>query len=365
MRGVEDFIYLLAIAFAILIILGLASVWYPYTPPANFTKIAGFELGLVGWMGEWPAKSYEIGTVEPGTQKEILLSIGQVDVEHSYWSERKGEHAVAVPAWGLEWIRRVKVKFDVWQTNKYGRLRVLWNGRELLNSYADPREYVFVIEPNEVFNSNMLIFEAEDPGMRFWASTVYTIRDVEVELEYGPARFFRFELLPSEVEVFNKGKVSFYGWGKGNLSIKVNGREIYNKRPIGADEANFTASQAAIVPGENTLSFRSIGEDVRCENTRLEVWLLTQNLEKERTFNISEAQYAKLGKGGKIRFNVAEIRRAGGLSISLNGNALAVPQVQKGWNEVSFSQAQARSGLNAIKFTATGTFDISSVEIGY
>ncbi|RLJ08388.1 MAG: hypothetical protein DRP12_00630, partial [Candidatus Aenigmatarchaeota archaeon] len=176
MRGVEDFIYLLAIAFIILICLGIYSAYYPSPqPPVNFTAVISLSPGKIGWLEEIPAKTWEIGEVVPGEQTQTLLQVGQVEVKRSYWAERKESFQVEVPDWGLEWIRKVRISFQVWDANLYGNLRVLWNGKELLNQPSPIRSYTFEIDPEDVFSKNVLDFEADLPGLRFWAYNVYII----------------------------------------------------------------------------------------------------------------------------------------------------------------------------------------------
>jgi hypothetical protein len=367
MKGVEDFVWVLIAAIVILLALSLLSGTYIAPVPANVSYITTFSnLGSVGFLAELPAHIYSLDGLSIGIdQKENLKFFDNLQIESSWFGTQKADLVIAIPNWAKSWQKGVKISFDVSQTNKYGRLFIRWNGAEVFGQIANPRAYEIVIPKENIFDENKLEIGADGPGLMFWATTVYQLKAISIDLIYGPAKIVPFELTGPELEAFSKGSLSFYGWGDGNLSIKINGVEIYNKMPSGPDGVNFSMLNVPINLGQNIVSLYVPNGSVRLENTKLELWILTEKIEREKTFNITESQWTALAGGkGRIEFDVADIMRGGSIKIELNGNALAVPEVKKGINIVQFSSSQANKGLNKIKFSATGAFDIGDVRIG-
>ncbi len=370
MKGVEDFVWVLIAAIVILLALSLLSGTYILPGPApNVSYITTFSLGSVGYLAELPARTYNLNGISVGEdQIERLKALDNLQIATSWFGAQKAEWIINLPEWAKDWQKGLKISFDVVQTNRYGRLIVRWNGAEVFARDASPRVYEIVIPKDDVLSENKLEIVAEGPGLMFWATTVYQLKALSVDLMYGPAKIVPFELTGPELEAFSKGSLSFYGYPKedgSNLSIRVNGVEIYNKLPSGPDEANFSMLNVPINLGQNLLSLYVANGTVRLENTKLQLWILTEKVERERSFNITEEQYNQIAAGrGRIEFDVEAIKKGGALKIELNGNLLSVPEISTGTNIVTFTANQAKRGLNSLRFSSTGAFDIGDVRIG-
>jgi len=373
MRGkVDDFVYVLAVAAVILIVMALVSpLLQPSLAPApgEINVIKEFTLGSVGYISEIPAKTLTLGSFTVGeTQVENLKSISLLDVSASLLGGEKRTFIINVPGWYFDSMEKVTVSFNVDSTNMYGPLIVSWNGKIFYQDKAYPRAYRLEIDPQYVEEQNTLEIACGGPGMMFWANTVYVLKDLKVNLEYGPAKLYSFELYPSEIQSFKKGVLEFYGAGRGELSVKVNGVTVYKKIPKGADSVEFTFDTVPLNAGNNIVTLSTAGGSVQLFNAEMKIYLLANQITRERTFNITASDLASLKSGavkGRIDYTIDKISREGPLKISLNGNALSVPTPVEGTNTVYFSYSDAQEGRNTLEFSSTGSFEISDVSIGW
>ncbi len=368
-KGVEDFLYVLVAAIVIMIIFALISPLVPTGgTPGEMEKMEEFTLGSVGFIEEVPAKSIILGSFTVGrTQVETIRSFDRMEVQSSMFGRQGHKYTVVIPEWYRDLMEDIKIDFRVDSTNMYGNLVVKWNGKTIYQDEAHPRTYHVEVDRNYVENTNSLEVYCEGPGVMFWASTVYRLKDFKVNLEYGPVKLVPFELFQNELQAFNKGEISFYAVGDAELNIKVNGVNIYEQVPTGADSVEFQFTDVPLNMGDNILSFSTVGGPVQMFDTKLRVFLLTNEISRRRTFNISAEEYGSLRQAtgkGRIEYVIENVAREGSMRIRLNGNDLAVPVPAEGTNIVYFTSNQAQEGENELEFSATGSFDVSTVRVG-
>ncbi len=373
MKGADDFLIVLTIAIILIVVFALFSLLVPYqpAPPPGVNEtivVSQFKIGTVGFAADFQAKSASLGSFNVGeVQTEGLKSVPQITVSAGLLGGESQAFDINVDDVYLETIRGVKISFDVYETNQYGDLVVTWNGKEFYRGKAAPREYTIDISPDYVKNSNELKIYCDGPGLMFWASTVYTIRNFDVGLEYGPDKFFSFKLLSSEISAFNRGEINFIGTGStGRMEIKVNGVNVYDGLPSGVVNARFNFSTVPLNIGDNIVTFKGIGGVFNLQNANIKIYLSKNEIVRSREFNISGSEYEWLNEGryrGRISFDVLSILRGGSLDIKLNGKPLNVPQVRAGENRAYFSVSDVNAGRNELVFSGTGYFDIDNVEI--
>jgi len=364
---VDDFILLLIIAGV------LMAIFYFMTPlssmgtPTGVKSIKEFTLGSVGYVEAIPAKTLSLGSFKVGqTQTNTLRSLPRLTLSSSLFSTDSQEYVIDVPSWYHDSMEKLAITFDVAESNMYGNLAVRWNGRDVFYEAANPRGYLIEVTPDYVEERNTLTVTAEGPGMRFWANTIYDLRDLEVTLEYGPVKLYPFELYQNELQSFRSGQVDFYGSGPGRLLVKVNGKQIYYKSPVGQESAEFTFTEVPLSVGENILSFETRDGTVDLFNTELKVFLLTNQITRSRTFNLTSQDILAMSQQrfkGRVTYTIGSIEREGSLSVKLNGNSLSVPQPRAGENTVYFTAEDSNEGRNTIEFSGTGSFDIPEVVV--
>ena len=365
MKGLDDFVYVLAVAIALITVFIIISPYITQTAKEETKVIESFSLGRVGFSTSTPTKDIDLGSFNVGeVQKELLKRVVRMDISAGLTSSEERDVFVHIPQWLLESKRGVVIKFDVRDTNKYGNLVILWNGKQIVNDRLSPRKYEFYIEPKYVQASNTLKVKANGPGLLFWASTVYRIEDFTVELEYGPSKLFYFTLLNKELESFKSGKIEFFARSSNNLVIKVNGVEIFNKAPDGVETVEFDVSDVPLTTGENIITFYS-PQTVMVNGAKLYIYLFTQEVVKTRNINVSEEDYELFKNNiGRIDYKVDDVLREGILRIRVNGNLVEEARPALGWNNITFSGDLIEKGENTIEFSATGEFSISEVNFG-
>lgn len=377
MKGLEDFIYVLVIALVIVAAFTVFSAIVPYQPQqpsgpvVNQTlNIANFtDIGTVGFSSDFQARSLGLGSFSVGeTQEQNLKKLPKMVISTGLLTGSQKEYfTINVPSYYLDVQRGVEISFDVFETNQYGNLLIKWNGKAFLNQRAAPRVYTVTIGPEYVEEENSLEIVADGPGLLFWASTVYDIRNFEVNLLYGPSRLFAFELGQSELQAFNRGELSFYGFGdSGTMDVKINGVSVWNRLPAGTEKVVFNFTTGPINLGNNIISLTAQNGIFNLDNVQLKLFLSTNEVRKSRGFTISEDQFKLLASGartGGVEFYVDSILRGGSMTITLNSKQLDVAGVKVGWNTVNFDSSEARQGSNSLEFSGQGYWNIADVAI--
>jgi hypothetical protein len=370
-EGISDFVYLLVIALALVVIFGVFSLFFPYsglpgTGVGQNVTIAELSIGTVGYAEDEP-KSSELGTFTVGeTQTEELKRVPQLEISQGWFGGNSEEFSIVIPSHFRDILREVVITFNVRETNEYGNLNVEWNGKSFLAEKAARGSYTVIIDANYVDDANKLEVFADGPGFAFWAASVYTLRDFRVELEYGPSKLIAFTLGQGDLNTFSKGELRFIGFGSANMRAHVNGIKIWEGLPDGVETIGFNFTDAPLRLGENIMALDSPTGQVTLNNARLDIYALTNQVARTRTFEITDSQFDMLDKQnkvGEIRFRVDSITRRGDLTIELNGNGIEVSSVRQGWNSAQFTGDQAISGDNTIEFSGTGFWDISEAQV--
>ena len=378
MKGVDEFVWVVAIALILVVIfMAVAAVipFSPVTPPNQTTNvtsgggagaIASFpQLGFVGYSSSYAGQSADYGSFVVGqTQAENLKKATQMDICAGLWCNRQQSLDINVPAYYMDTLKDVKVSFAIYDTNQYGDLVVKWNGKEFHRARSASQDYLITIDKQYVKDSNTLQIYAEGPGLMFWASTIYTLRDFRADLEYGPAHINTFVLSQSELSAWNSGDLSFSGSGNtGQLRVRMNNNIIYQGMPAGFITIPLNYSSAAPKIGENLIVFDALGGGVfSLSNVQLRLYLLTNQIVKSKTFQLGASDYSKLGQG-RITFNVNSVQRDGDMTMRLNGKYLNVPRPSVGSNIVYFTSSEAAQGTNTLEITGSGYWDIGDVTI--
>lgn len=376
LKGIEEFIWVLAIALILVAIFTAVTAIFPYNPAAvnettGVTKnvVASFtQVGYVGYSSSYAGQSVNYGSFVVGqTQAENLKKATQLDICAGLWCNRQHELSVSVPLYYMDTLKGMSIKLAVYDTNQYGDLVVKWNGKEFYRSRPAARDYVVSIDRQYIKGSNILQIYAEGPGLMFWASTVYTLRDFSAELEYGPSVIKSFVLSQPELNAWNSGDLSFYGSGNtGQLRIRMNSNLVYQGMPSGQQSVALNFSNAGPKVGENLLVFDALGNGIfNLNGVQLRLYLMTNQVVKSKTFQLGASDYSKLSSGGSgiINFTVNSVQRDGDMTIKLNGKYLNVPKPAAGSNVVYFAEAEAAQGTNTMEMTGSGYWDIGEMTI--
>lgn len=360
----DDFLIVLSIALAILIIAGFAFSNLPVVPPqgaAENKSLCHVSFGLVG--NEYPTvtKEININNLEVGTPQTVSLeSLDSKRIESSYFGSQRFDTDVIIEHSILNSLEDININFEVKDTNKYGNLIIKWNDKEISRGLTDGYNSI-QIPKNKLNEKNKLSIYAEPPGFQFWASTVYDLKDIVIEGEYGQITPISFSLDQREIETLDKGELileTIEGQGE-KLIIRFNGDDIYNKFPPSTDKLILNRG---FLLGKNILSFSSEGGIFRI-NGKLNIYVLTQKTStKSKTCHISQADIDSLSDNVKLKITVDRIDRPGDLIITINGNDIQ-KRPTRGLNTILIDKELLKPGENILEVVSTGRFDLSSVKI--
>ncbi len=369
----DEFIIVLIIAFVLLIGLGMFFNFGPSTapPPEPVIKdvsLDRFSLGTIGFSGSTASSSFSIEPFVAGaTQVNTVKTVSEFDVSaHILLGGTPQSFTINTETEVLKTVEATNIEFDIADTNKYEKLVVKWNGEEILNKDMDKGRQKLKVAKEKIKDVNTLEFTTVG-SWRFWANTIYKIKDLRVDQEYGQAKVSQFALSQRELETLDKIDVSFSGRvvTPGKLLVKANGFVILEKTYTGGQEkVSFNHQTLPLSAGNNAISFVSQnGGLFNIDNVKIDVYSSSTSVEKRRTFTVTESQYRLLNKtSGVININVTNVLKPGSFSITINNRTVQLnPQV--GINPVNFNRADVVIGENELKFSATGNLEIPDVRV--
>lgn len=360
----QAFIVLVVVAVVLLVALSMFSGTFTVTGDDGFQSLTEFSPGIIGFSSEQLSQVINVGELRVGeTQEDVLREALQMDISQNLVGGTQEEFDVRIDLSQLEIQRGVKISFSVLESTATGNLRVVWNGKEVYNAVPSGLTE-FVVPPETVKRDNTVRILADGPGIQFWATTFYRMTNVQVILLTGPQKNIPFEMFASDISVFDRGEVNFFGSGSSVLTITVNGAEIFNKVPIGAEDAVFDLGTVPMNAGNNVISFRSSGENL-LTGTVIRIFTIGDELSKSRFFDLTEEQLEELqNKEGLALLEVDRVITPGTLGLTLNNNPVNVHTIQRGENNITFPTGYLIEGENTIVLGGSGAYEVSSLVIG-
>lgn len=365
MKGWNDFLVLLTVAIGLIVVLLIFGAISGPVKTGEVVTVASLSFGKIGIVANIPSKIIQIPDFVSGElQSEVLRAIPQLEFKTSIFGSNRESFEIEVPEWLINDMSNAMVTAGIHvDSNKLGNFVLKWNGKELYN--GKPEDLLNVYIPEQyIKQSNTIEMYAESPGLAFWASNYYLLKNIEIVLEYGPAKIIPLTLNPSDIESFDYAEVRFYASAAVPLLIKVNGKEIYNKVPRGIDKANFGLADAPLRSGPNLISFNS-ERALKVKDVEVRLFLVSGEASKTRNFNLSTKAYnlLRMGYRGRIDVQVTKIERPGSLKLKLNGKTLPLDSIKEGINSAYFSLKDVEIGSNELELSGTGSFDVQEVRV--
>jgi hypothetical protein len=371
----DDFIAALIVVFILLIILIAAAVWFPYYPegvPEEERVVHSFSPGKLGFSENYVSRVQEYGDFGVGVpQDEELKSAPRMEITAGIFGGASESFTITVPDYIEEWVKGGEITFTVEDTNKYGNLVIRWNGDELYNGKAYEGDHEVEISPSKVKKENTLDVLAGGPGLMFWAATVYSIKDFKVNAKYGPAKFVDLAVSQDELETLDRFELLWYTKSRrGNLSVKINGEEIYNMYPDRDEVVAFKDSDltdAVIRPGNNRVTFTAINGSFELDDVLVNTHVSKGQRTLREKVDIAEVDLEKMKRmGATLRLYVKKVEKSGRISITINEQSAGSAEGREGWVSLKLNTDLLEAGSSWIGISSTGAFEISEakVEIG-
>ena len=136
----------------------------------------------------------------------------------------------------IERTKSMNIEFDVEETNHLNEIYMTFNEEEFYSGYPEEgSSHTINLDLELLQENNMLEVAAASSWWRFWAPTVYVLRDLNVNIEIleEEEERFTFELDREQARNFRMGRLVLRPdrfVPDEPLYIEVNGVEIYNQR---------------------------------------------------------------------------------------------------------------------------------------
>ncbi len=379
----DEFLVVLIFAFAIIglmMVFGTPLAEWAGTAPSGGSEsyeIANYPyLGRVGQGEGVVSRSEQFGSFSLGeSNTEELNSMPSFTVQSpAFGAQDTKKFDPEMDAGILDTLKGIRIGFDVnddpSRMSSCSNLRIRWNDRVVFDKVPRLFHYDVSIDPSYVGKTNVLEFEAvTPPPWQIWCwNSVYTLDNFVVEADYGPEKFLFIELHSSEMASWDRGVLSFYTTSgqSGELIILMNGREVFRKSdPEHLETLEFDYSDVADILkiGDNVIAFKS-GDVFSIDDVRFDIYLSTDNVVQTKDFEMTESELGLLSEGeGEIYFDIDSIYKEGVFSIKINGNSLNLQALRDGHNSVGFGEDDVSIGSNTLKFSGTGSWDVSNVTV--
>lgn len=369
MRGeADDFLVLLGIALGILIALVLIFGFFgtSFGNSGTRTVFSSYDdLGVIGFTNELPTKEYTLQPFIAGKkQLDSIKKVPELTLSSNLFSAERFSDIILIPSYYSDSMTGVKLTFDVFKTNNGGSLRILWNSKTVFLDTPSARPQSVFIPKEDVKTTNSLDIIADGPGIAFWATNSFTLRDVIVSVEYGPAKLFAVDLSNRDIQSLSKGEISFFSLAdQGLLQISINGVPIFQKNSKGAETVNFTLTSAPFHIGTNIFSFSATGGEFDIRNGELNIYTFGNQKTVDRVFSIDENKLNSIPEG-TITLTIGEVSRPGGITVTLNGEEILAESAHTGVLTATFDKSLYAVGTNTISVTSTGTVTVNELKIG-
>lgn len=369
----EEFVYVVLAGVAIFFIAGLIAGIPPLQGQEEIETKTFFteDFGPIGHVNK-TFRRIRLGDLSIGALRgnKTVETIEEAKIENGYFSynSRVIEFHSNNPE--AAWL-----SFEVLNTNLYGKLKIIANGEEVISSKMmtgiDPKIRIENLKKGK----NRIEIVSEGPGLRFWAPSIYELRDLELVVnDYGYSSYSKpFKVYDYELRGFSHGKVKFFverALRNKSLKVNINGNEIYKENPLKRSlpyEVRFHANDTNLKLGENILKFSS-GEGAKYKLSNADLKLFYYgNPERTvitREFQISDKEYNDLGKEkikGTLSFD-SKVFISNEMKIELENKTFEV-YPESGKNKYFFDQDDLKKGTNTLRISTEGSFRIQNFKL--
>ncbi|MBI4177046.1 MAG: hypothetical protein HY516_01635 [Candidatus Aenigmarchaeota archaeon] len=342
-------------------------------PTAVRIDLTSFPQFFLGFTTEDKARAisyddFALGTESTMKVKEVL----EQEISEGLFSKSGLSMAVALDPSTVSDAAGAAVSFEVVNTNNYGNLAVIWNGKEYYSDKPPAGKITVKLPKASLKNENTFAIKSTGPGARFWASSVYSLRHVRLDVVTVSKRTLFLEVFPEEIPVWSAGVLNFrrsdYSTQNGVIKAYVNGKLVYNSFPNEADKIEI--GPAEIRPGTNLIRFESEGGVFSLKNVFLNVFLWknrTTGVTKSFILNADDLVLLnRSGYSGVVQIKLGEVLKAAPLEIRFNNGKAAksvfITELKDRIN-ATFGHDQVSEGNNTLTFATDGSMRVDSVDV--
>jgi hypothetical protein len=268
----------------------------------------------------------------------------------------------------LEKISEAEIKFKIADKYGSGALVISLNGDRIATTNGKIGDEITAIIPvNKLQAENVINFEVTSPGLAFWQSNSYLIKDIKLILQSYDSTSFTHDFILTTSELSNVGSAKLTAYAKNNgenvpVKILLNNVEIYNGQPntnfeLEIPTQHFDTNNKLVWMAERN-------GDYSISFPKLDFTLSVLNTEKVLKFNIASIEADAIKS--KIYVTKLTLLRHensyGELVVKVNGNRLKTQFDSKGLYSVDISD-YVIAGTNSISLSSDNDIAITRLQV--
>jgi hypothetical protein len=237
---------------------------------------------------------------------------------------------------------------EIISTNALGKLKITLNNHTIYYGIPDSLEksITLPLDVSILEEKNRITVVCDGPGLRFWATNYYILA-IKVSAQHNP--FFTFSAKPEEQRYFKMARVLVFvkEAGSDNLTVAVNGEEIYSGTPERYLYADFYS-----IRRDNIISFSGSGWNISAD---VIIFWESSPTTYEREFTIARVP-------AKLQIRIERVIETPNLIILQDGKKIWEGPASVGLVTVPLKVKEGRYkfGLSA---SGIGEIEISAVRI--
>lgn len=342
-------------------------------PAAIRIDLTSFPQFFLGFTTEDKARTinyddFALGAESTMKVKEVL----EQEISEGLFSRNALSLDVALDLSTVSDAAGAAVSFEVVNTNNYGNLVVSWNGKDYYNDKPATGKITVKLPKESLKSENTLSIKSTGPGARFWASSVYSLKNVRLDVVTVSKRTLFLEVFPEEISTWSSGVLNFrradYSTQKGVIKAYANGKLVYNSFPNEADRIEIGPDD--IRPGTNMVRLESQDGVFSLKNVFLNVFLW-----KNRTTGVTKSFMLgaddlmllnRSGYSGVVQISLGEVLKAAPMEIRFRSGkstkSVFITELKDRIN-ATFGADQVSEGNNTLTFATDGSMRVESVDV--
>ena len=260
-----------------------------------------------------------------------------------------------------------EIKFKIADKYGSGSLSVKLNGKTVKTIQGSIGETISVILPiTAIKETNIITFEVSSPGLAFWQSNSYLLKNVELLLQNYDVGSFTHDFVLTQSELANTGKANLHALinqegEKTILKISLNGNEIYNGLPekdfdLSIPIHHFDANNELFWVTERGGKYDIIFPEI-------EFTFSPENTEKIYRFNVASGEMTAINSNFyECKMTVKRESSFGYANIEVNSN-----RMRANFNEASIYSSDIcqylQQGTNAVTISSDNDIVISRLQV--
>lgn len=264
-------------------------------------------------------------------------------------------------------VSAAELKFKIADKYGSGTLSVKLNGKNMKTIQKGIGETVSVIFPiASIQEKNNILLEVSSPGLAFWRSNGYVLKNVELLLQNYDVGSFTHDFVLTQSELANAGKANLHALinKEGEdalLKLSLNGNEIYNGYPekdfdLSIQIQHFDADNELIWTTDRDGKYEIIFPEIKFT-------FAPENTEKIYRFNIASSELTAINSGFyECKLNIQRESSLGNANVEVNSN-----RIRANFNAASFYSSDIcpyiSQGINTISLSSDDDIVISRLQI--